>query len=191
MSFSPEEITHFQVCFEEGYDLPDERYQQWVHMYHPESDCVRKSTILPCEQVFPPDCGGESASPPRESVSPPESVHVYESTSLPHESVSPPEIPERAKQTSNILQHSSVLSQLLTQRTPKVKYPQSKAKSCARVLTSSENLMLLEEKERKKEEAEESKEGRRKESKSDWHWRKQSTRRDWRGSVNSRKERGE
>jgi len=40
VSFSPEEITRFQVCFEEGYDLPDERYQQWVHMYHPESECV-------------------------------------------------------------------------------------------------------------------------------------------------------
>jgi len=60
--------------------------------------------------VFPPDCGGESASPPRESVSPPESVQVCESTSPPHESVSPPEIPERAKQTGNILQCSSVLS---------------------------------------------------------------------------------
>ena len=32
---------------------------------------------------------------------------------------------------------------------------------------------------------------KRKESKSHWHWRKQNTRRDWRGSVNSRRERRE
>ena len=81
-------------------------------MYHPESVCVRKSTILPCESESPPDHGGESVSSPRQSVSPPESVYVRESTSLPRESVSPPKIPE---QTGNILQHSSVLSQLLTQ----------------------------------------------------------------------------
>ena len=101
--------------------------------------------------MSPPDCGGESASPLRESVSSLESVHVHESTSLPRESVSPPKIPKRAKQTGNILQRSSVLSQLLTQRAPEVKYPQSKPKSSARILTSSENLTLLEEKERKKE----------------------------------------
>ena len=109
------------------------------------------------------------------SLCPLRSLSTFMSQPICHESVSPPEIPERAKQTSNILQRSSVLSQLLTQRAPKVKYPQSKAKSSARVLTSSENLMLLEEKERKKEEAEE-KQRRRKESESDWHWRKQSTR---------------
>ena len=100
-------------------------------MYHPESVC------------------GESVSPPHQSVSPPESVYVRESTSLPHESVSPPKIPKGVEQTGNILQHSSVLSQLLTQRAPEVKYPQSKPKYSARLLTSSENLMLLEEKERK------------------------------------------
>ena len=72
-------------------------------MYHPESDYVQKPTILPCEPVSPPDCGGESASPPRESVSSAESVHVRESTSLPPESVSPPVIPKRAEQTGNIL----------------------------------------------------------------------------------------
>ena len=140
--------------------------------------------------MFPPDCGGESASPPCESVSSLESVHVYESTSLPRESVSLPKIPKRAKQTGNILQRSSVLSQLLTQRAPEVKYPQSKPKSSARILTSSENLMALEEKGKRRRRPKRSKKGRRKESESDWHWRKQSTR-DWRGSVNSRRERRE
>ena len=134
-----------------------------TYMYHPESDCVWKPTILPCEPVSPPDCGGESASPPCESVSSLESVHVYESTSLPRESVSPPKIPKRAKQTGNILQRSSVLSQLLTQQAPEVKCPQSKPKSSARILTSSENLTLLEEKERKKKEEAEEKQKRKEE----------------------------
>ena len=26
--FSPEEIARYQACFEEGYDVPDEHYQQ-------------------------------------------------------------------------------------------------------------------------------------------------------------------
>ena len=115
VSFSPEEIARFQVCFEEGYDLPDERYQQWVRMYHPESVCVRKSTILRCEPEFPPDRGGESVSPPCESVYPPESVHDRESTSLPCESVSPPKIPKGAKHTGNTPLYflNSSLSELL------------------------------------------------------------------------------
>ena len=37
--FSPEEIARYQACFEEGYDVPDEHYQQWVRMYHPKSLC--------------------------------------------------------------------------------------------------------------------------------------------------------
>ena len=35
--FSPEEIARYQACFKEGYDVPNEHYQQWVKMYHPES----------------------------------------------------------------------------------------------------------------------------------------------------------
>ena len=131
-------------------------------MYHPESGCVRKPTILPCEPVSPPDCGGESAN---RWVSQSTSWVCFLSWVHPRSWVNlsatrvciPSWIPKRAKQTGNILQRSSVLSQLLTQRVPEVKYPQSKPKSSVRILTSSENLMLLEEKERKKEEG-----GRRK-----------------------------
>ena len=36
MHFSVEEITRFQVRWEEDYDLPDQRYEEWVRMYHPE-----------------------------------------------------------------------------------------------------------------------------------------------------------
>ena len=99
VSFSPEEIGHFQVRFEEGYDLPDERYQQWVRMYHPESIHVRESTNPRHEPVSPPESVHvrESTSPSCEPVSSPESVHVRESTSPSCEPVSSPDTPERAK----------------------------------------------------------------------------------------------
>ena len=35
--FTAEEIARYQVRLEEGYDLPDQRYEQWVQMYHPGS----------------------------------------------------------------------------------------------------------------------------------------------------------
>ena len=31
--FTPEEIAHFQLRYDEGCDIPDERYEQWVQMY--------------------------------------------------------------------------------------------------------------------------------------------------------------
>ena len=58
--FSPEEIARFQVRFEEEYDLPDERYWQWVRMYHPESPPLREH---------------DSSSPPADPESPASQSH--------------------------------------------------------------------------------------------------------------------
>ena len=33
--FSEEEVKLFQKCLEEGYDVQNERYVLWKHMYHP------------------------------------------------------------------------------------------------------------------------------------------------------------
>ena len=49
------------------------------------------------------------------------------------------------------LPQSSVLARLLSEKVPQIKYPTSEHKSSGRVLTSSENLLRLEEKKRKKE----------------------------------------
>ncbi len=38
--FSAEEVARFRVRLQEGYDLPDQRYSQWVRMYHPECEGV-------------------------------------------------------------------------------------------------------------------------------------------------------
>ena len=50
----------------------------------------------------------------------------------------------------NPLQYSSVLSRLLSKQAPRVKYPKAQPKTSARVLTASENLSMIAEKERKK-----------------------------------------
>ena len=36
-AFEPQEMSLFQTCFEEGYDLEDERYESWLRIYHPEA----------------------------------------------------------------------------------------------------------------------------------------------------------
>ena len=109
---SPEEIAQYQVRFEEGYDVFDERYQQWMSMYHPDS--------------ITPD------SPP---------------VDLAH-GISP--LSSENKKSCSLLR-SSVLARLLSEKVPQIKYLTSEHKSCGRVLISSENLLRLEEKKRKKE----------------------------------------
>lgn len=42
--FSSEVIAKFEVRWEEGYDIPDQRYDEWVRLYNPEaSQCCRSS----------------------------------------------------------------------------------------------------------------------------------------------------
>ena len=130
--FSPEEIARFQVRFEEEYDLPDERYRQWVRMYHPESPPLREH---------------DSSSPPADPESPASQLH-------------PIPLSEDENRT---LPHSTFLSCLLSERVPQVKYPSPVHKSSGRVLTSSENLLRLEEKRKEKEAAAEEKQRRKEE----------------------------
>ena len=67
--------------------------------------------------------------------------------------------PSSENKKSCSLPQSSVLGRLLSEKVPQIKYPTSEHKSSGRVLTSSENLLRLEEKkrrkQRKKEESEE------------------------------------
>ena len=64
------------------------------------------------------------------------------------------------------LPRSSVLARFLSEKVPQIKYPTSEHKSSGRVLTSSENLLMLEEKKRKKEAELAEKQIKRKERKS-------------------------
>ena len=124
-NFSPNEIARFQVRFEEGYDIPDQRYEQWLQMYHPQDS-------------LPPDL----CTPP---VEPDASVNLSLSTT------------SSCEDCCQSLPRSSDLAKLLADQAPTVKYPQPQELSySSRVLTSSENLLKIQEKEKKKqEEAEE------------------------------------
>lgn len=90
-----------------------------------------------------------------------------------HDSSSPPADPESPTSQSHpiplsddenrTLPHSTLLSRLLSERVPQVKYPSPVHKSSGRVLTSSENLLRLEEKQKEKEAAAEERQGRKEE----------------------------
>ena len=86
---------------------------------------------------------------------PTEELHFLDTTS----SVSPATHTPPPQQSA--LKHSTVLSKLLTSQEPVIKVPQRQVKTSARVLTSTENLMNIAEKERKKKEEQQKKEERR------------------------------
>ena len=50
LDFSVEEIVKYQRRYEEGYDIPDPRYDCWVTMYHPESEAASKENSHPTLQ---------------------------------------------------------------------------------------------------------------------------------------------
>ena len=135
LTFTAEEIALFQTRFEEGYDLNDQRYRRWLRMYHPET----KS----------PSSQGEDVN--YLSTSEPSLTDACPTTSTPV--------------SCNLLSHSSFLSKVLADQAPPIKYPDKPPNPSggARVLTSSENLERLTEKERRKEEAAKEKQRRKEE----------------------------
>ena len=135
VTFNPEEMALFQTRYEEGYDLNDERYQCWLKMYHPE---VRYTS-------------NQDEDNTHSYTSEPSLSDAHPSTSTP--------IP------CNVFPRSSFLSKVLTDQAPLIKYPNKtpNPSSGARVLTSSDNLERITEKERKKEEAATEKQRRKEE----------------------------
>ena len=43
--FTREEVAHFESMYEEGYDVPDERYEKWLSMYHLDSPVCDHSIV--------------------------------------------------------------------------------------------------------------------------------------------------
>ena len=156
--FSSDEIAKFQVRFEEGFDIPDVRYEQWVRMYHPESTPPHRSPIETDLSEYLPESTPPRGSPIELDVSEylPESTPLRGSPIESDLSDYHPESTSRRSSTPPIdsitLSRSSVLAHLLAKQAPTVKYPQPERKFSARVLTSSENLLLLQEKEKAKRE---------------------------------------
>lgn len=40
IKFTAEEHVKYARRFEEGFDIPDPRYQEWVHLHHPDDSHV-------------------------------------------------------------------------------------------------------------------------------------------------------
>ena len=152
VTFSTEEIATYQRRFEEGYDLPDEKYQKCLSMYHPETG-TKSSTPLPDGSFLRQNSPENDIDySPLQNPSP----QLCDFFNLPRQSSV-----EEARGDYQMLLHTSVLSKLLYQQVPKVKYPETKPKNSAKVLTSSENILRMQEKERRKKELAEEKERKR------------------------------
>ena len=124
-SFTDEEICLYQRRYEEGYDLSiDSRYNCWLKMYHPSNHDV--ST----------DDGGEQYTSP--------SPIKFRKRTLfsPLPSMALPSTTVSCLQSHSY--SSAVLSKILNPPTPVVKVPALRPGSCGRVLTSAENLRILE-----------------------------------------------
>ena len=131
-SFSDAEFKLYLERFEEGYDGSDERYKLWLQMYHPD-------TVEVDDQ---------------RGFSPGEAIFHTPAKGL------------RAKKPIAkgvaIAKPSSAIEKLFSCPPPPSKLPTLKPKQSSRVLTSTENLQLLHEKEQKKEAAKQKKEERQK-----------------------------
>lgn len=141
-TFSPGELKKFKRRFEEGFDVTgDDHYNKWLKIHHPVSIS--------------------------NSLSPPE----FDLSSSDHESLE--KSPQHSSEEGACLDDSPELSRAVKQLTSqelsvflKVPTPLSKKvapRKKARVLTSLENLQLLEQKEKEKQELIEQKEHRKRE----------------------------
>ncbi len=211
-AFTAEEISHFQRRFEEGYNLSiDPRYNQWLCMYHPDTDL--SSPVSPYPENPPEDKllqlpamtesdlsrfqrryeGFDLTMDPKYN----QWLQVYHpnsnSTPSPPATPTSPSFSQLPPDTSALVtvssatqpQYSSaILARVLKYPTPTIKNPTSRPKSSGRVLNSSENIRIVEAKEKKKQEEAESKKKRQQE-------RKEKVRKKQEEAERKRKEREE
>ena len=149
--FIVEEEMRFECRFEEGYDLFDPKYEAWLRIHHPES--ANKATL---KVIQSPALVDPSTSQKSSDSTPSTSGHYMDSSpstsqksadSTPSVSKkSGPNTPQSNTSKSSLgSAKRSPLSDLLN--LPKVTTPVATKTGKARVLTSSECLRLLREKE--------------------------------------------
>ena len=142
-SFSEAERAKFQQRFEEGYDLDiDPKYDLWKRMYHPDN-CPTPSPLAAHSSLS----HQLSLSPPPPSPSPFQ-LNVSSSEVLSSDSDQSPE------NKVSLLPRPTTIFKVLPHHIPHLKPPTFIPKSRARVLTSSENRSILEQKVREKEKEE-------------------------------------
>ena len=188
-SFTEQDILLFQRRFEEGYDLYDPLYQKWLELEHPETSTSHHSgslllnlfpeapVINPVEMIDDGKNAENSTESQREAESSvpnfttnTKSNHSVQQTvsNLPEVILNTPcsnslSVTNKENISSNGELTTTVLSKYL--RTPTITKPKSstRAITTARVLTSTECLDIIREKETKKKAEEETKQQRKRE----------------------------
>lgn len=144
-SFSEEELYLYQTRYDEGYDLDiDPKYSLWKAMYHPDHSFTQMSPS--------PTVSFQS------EMSPLPQLHLSD-----EDASSSDAAVYKEKEDVAILGRPTKLSKILSHSQPKTNMPTFQPKSSARVLTSLENIRILERKEREKREKQEMTDKRRKE----------------------------
>ena len=161
-SFSPEQVVIFQRRYENGYDLDiDPHYNLWLQLEHPEeaTQLLSRSYLL--------DVGG---TPTRlqlpDNYEALQENEVQSPSSSPTPPPPPPPPPPRnhiAKPQTCMLQKANTLSKFLKFPTPPAKRPVPHKKPTAKLLTRMDNLKIIEEKEKRKQEEAANKEKRKQE----------------------------
>lgn len=143
---SEEEVQLFQKHLEEGYDIQDERYDLWKHMYHPaDGHTVSSPGVVTTSSADRSPT--RPLSPARLSFQEEKEKGENDSHSTEGDEKNSCKEEEGA---AKFLQRTTALSKFLSHPEPQLKPPGMQPKSSAQVLTSLENLRALEEKERKK-----------------------------------------
>lgn len=154
LTFSIEEELRYVTRFEEGYDVPDPKYEAWLTLNHPE--VVSSNPSASVHQTTPSSLSVSFTCSSSSQQHMPSTPQASTSSNVPHKSQSA--TPCRLNQLSKTVR--SPLSDLLNLPVkPNVKAKTGKA----RVLTSSECLRLMLEKEEEKKKVAQEKERRKQE----------------------------
>ena len=153
-TFSIEEELRYATRFEEGYDIPDPKYEAWLRLNHP--NVVSSNPSVTILQTTPSSSSASFSSPSSSQQHMPSISQASTKPNVPHKP--PSATPCRSNQVSK--SRRSPLSDLLNLPVqPNVKAKTGKV----RVLTSSECLCLLLEKEEEKKRVAQEKERRKQE----------------------------
>ncbi len=181
--FSSEEEDKFEKRFEEGYDIDtDDRYNMWKQIYHSSEeststiDSSNTVNVTPtCIAVTPSNTStfidsahplnyGMYSNPPMNPYFPWYPYNYY-NPPLPPVTEQYPGIPDHnlhfniqdtisSQHKPAVLSKSTIVSKILQQDGPIMKLPNIPPKASGKVLTSIENMRIMEEKEMKKKELE-------------------------------------
>ena len=156
-NFTEEEVVLFTKRYQEGYDLThDKRYNYWVQLkgdkdVSKEDNVSMKDSVSSKESVSPKDSALLKSAIAPKNVSKESGIDATKKKNA-----------STARKEPALLEHSTALSRILSsQDLAVVKIAMKPPKTSARVLTSSENLKILEEKKKKKQEEAEAKRKRK------------------------------